>query len=593
MNQEIKKRKKRFAALCLVLMFVLVQGEPSAVQAADYTIIQQNGVYMLEDVADSLVQSEDVIYYSSLRYNVTNTTIYYLDSDGTELVEDSVTHSNTSMETKSFIVKSYSEVSGTQMPEEQFKAWELTVIDGSGGCPSAISLKAVAYTQSSITYELNGGTNASTNPDTYYEGKEAVVLADATKTGYTFDGWYSDSDASFTTKITSLPITQTGVVSLYAKFTPNTYGITYELDGGSVTGNPSSYTYGVGVESFADASKTGYTFDGWYSDTSFTTQVTAIPVTQMGAVNLYAKFTMIMKDGTGSVAVSDVYYGKVPEPVIISATNGTDHVTIEYKQKDASDDTYTPVKPTKVGEYTVRAIFAETAGYRQVMATDDFSIHYLNAPESPYSISGTKGENNYYTSKVMILPAAGYTIADSLDGTYKEKMELTTSSDEFYVYLMNVSTGEKTAGIKVSAMNIDTVAPVIQNLPSEKIIYGDQAEIIIEDENLKQVLVNGETVTIKNGKAVLQLDSNQGEEQYEIICVDNAGNKSETNLVVAAEWMKTKVIPSGVKVKLYKKYSYTLGSGTWKITGDDTVYAGGATFYVNSDGEYTFTPQVQ
>ncbi|MBP3505803.1 MAG: InlB B-repeat-containing protein [Lachnospiraceae bacterium] len=591
MNQEIKKRKKRFAALCLVLMFVLVQGEPSTVQAAEYTIIKTDGGYLLEDAADSLVQPEDVIYYNSYVYNVTNTTIYYLDSDGTELVQDSVTHSNTSMEMKSFIVKSYSEVSGTQMPEEQFKAWELTVIAGSGDCPSAISLKAVAYTQSSITYELNGGTNASTNPNTYYEGKEAVVFADASKTGYTFEGWYSD--ANFTTQVTAIPITQTGAVNLCAKFTPNTYGITYELNGGSVTGNPSSYTYGVGVESFADASKTGYTFEGWYSDANFTTQVTAIPVTQMGAVNLYAKFTKIIKDGTGSVTVSDVYYGKVPEPVITSATNGTDHVTIEYKQKDASDDTYTSEKPTKVGEYTVRAIFAETSGYRQVTATDNFSIHYLNAPESPYSIIGTKGENNYYTSKVTILPPAGYSIADSLDGTYKEKLEITTSLDEFYVYLMDISTGEKTTGIKVSAMNIDTVAPVIQNLPSEKIIYGDQAEIIIEDENLKQVLVNGETVTVKNGKAVLQLDSNQGEEQYEIICVDNAGNKSETNLVVAAEWMKTKVIPSGVKVKLYKKYSYTLGSGTWKVTGDDTVYAGGATFYVNSDGEYTFTSQVQ
>ena len=78
---------------------------------------------------------------------------------------------------------------------------------------------------------------------------------------------------------------------LYAKFTANNYNIFYELDGGSNgEGNPDSYTYGIGVASFADAEKEGYTFEGWYADAEFTTQITSIDATQIRDVTLHAKF---------------------------------------------------------------------------------------------------------------------------------------------------------------------------------------------------------------------------------------------------------------------------------------------------------------
>ncbi|MGN0151700.1 MAG: InlB B-repeat-containing protein, partial [Wujia sp.] len=527
----------------------------------------------------------------------------------------------------------------------------------------------------SIHYILNGGTNADDNPSGYIFGMGVAGFKDASKKGYTFEGWYSDAD--FTTEVSSISASHAGDVTLYAKFTANKYGITYNLNGGiNAAGNPASYTYGKGVTSFADASKEGYTFKGWYSDADFTTKVTSISTTHTGTVTLYAKFTrnvvvddlkdgvgsividdvyygesikpvlasatngiehvkieykqkgaedssyttkkpvkageytaratfakteqyleviatddfrILKKEGSGSVAVADIYYGRYPEPVVASSTNGIANVTIEYKKKNASDDTYTYLKPASVGEYTVRATFAETEGYLTVTTTDDFSISYLNAPEMPYNINGTLGENSYYTSAVTIVPATGYLIADSLDGTYRDKLELTKSSDGFYVYLINVSTGEKTSGIKVPEIKIDNDMPVIMNVTSGETIYGDNAEIIIEDDNLQQVLVNGNKVEFENGRAVLQLDSNQGEEEYEIICVDLAGNSSKINIIVAAEWMKSKLIPSGEKIKLYKKYSYTLGGGTWKVSGDNTTYAGNVTFCVNRDGEYLFS----
>lgn len=443
-----------------------------------------------------------------------------------------------------------------------------------------------------ITYNLNGGTNAASNPTSYICGTGVSSFADAIKAGYTFEGWYSD--VALTTEVTSIPSDQYGDITLYAKYTVNTYGITYNLNGGTNNAsNPTAYTYGTGVTSFANATKDGYTFEGWYSDAAMTTKVTSISATQTGAVTLYAKFTEIveisLKDGVGTIAVGDIYYGGAVNSIVTSSTNGINNVTIEYKLKGEPDSSYTKTVPVKVGDYTARATFAQTAEYLKVTATDDFSIKYLNAPATPYRMQGTKGDNDYYKSIVTILPATGYLIADKLDGVYRDKLEISQSKGSLFVYLKEIQSGAKTSGISVSEIKIDKDAPVILNAPSEEVVYGESTEITITDDNLVQVLVNGNAVEIRDGKATLKLLSNQGEEKYQIISTDSAGNRSELNIVVAAEWMKTKIIPSGENVRLSTNSSYMLGSGSWKVNGDSTTYAGNTTFYVNHDGEYSFS----
>lgn len=459
-------------------------------------------------------------------------------------------------------------------------------IDQSGDVDVYAKFTPNTYT---INYELDGGENASTNPTEYTYGVGVDSFADATKAGHTFNGWYSD--AAFTNKVTEITATQLKDVTLYAKFTVGTYAISYELDGGkNASTNPAEYTYGVGVASFAKASKEGYIFAGWYSDAEFKTKITKITETNAGDITLYAKFTE-KKEGTGSISVADVKYGILPSPVIVSDTNGTGKAVVEYKKKVATDAEYSTTKPVAVGAYVARVIFPETDYYHEVIATCEFTISYLETPKVPYRIVGKTGEQNYYVSDVAIVPAEGYLISDSLDGTYSEKIDIQSSTDGIKVYLMNESTREKTSGIRVPEIKIDKFAPVIENVTNDSIVYGDNIEVIIRDINLNNVLVNGETIEIENGKAILQLASNNGEESYEIICTDIAGNKSEIKLVVSANWMQTRLIPLNEKVKLLKEYSYTLGGGKWKVFGDSTVYAGDTSFYVTSDGEYTFSQE--
>lgn len=303
----------------------------------------------------------------------------------------------------------------------------------------------------------------------------------------------------------------------------------------------------------------------------------------------YANFAILRKTGTGVITIPDICYGENLIQMVSSSTNGTDNVTIEYKKKGANDETYTRTVPVNPGEYTARATFAQTDIYNAVTATDDFVITYLEAPESSYSMSGNQGENDYYTSEVTILPMEGYLIADSLDGTYRKSLTISKSSDAFNIYLKKIETGQKTAGIQVPAIKIDADAPVILNAPSEGKVYGEQVELTIKDDNLFQIFVNGEAVEFTDNKAVVKLSSNLGEETYEIVCTDIAGNTSRKQIIVAAEWMKDRNIPLGLKVRLRVNYSYQLGNGNWQVEGDSTTYAGDSTFYVNNDGEYIFT----
>lgn len=73
---------------------------------------------------------------------------------------------------------------------------------------------SIAPKSSSIAYELNGGKFEGEYPDTYVEGT-GVALANPTRDGYTFKGWYLDNSL-LGEPITEIDETMTGDVTLYA-----------------------------------------------------------------------------------------------------------------------------------------------------------------------------------------------------------------------------------------------------------------------------------------------------------------------------------------------------------------------------------------
>ena len=108
---------------------------------------------------------------------------------------------------------------------------------------------------------------------------------------YRFDGWYRDEECTQEVDFNG-DGTITENVTYYGKYVGQEYNIKYELnDGTNSSENPATYTYGVGVSSFAPATKSDCTFGGWYSDPEFKSKVESISTTDTGNKTLYAKWT--------------------------------------------------------------------------------------------------------------------------------------------------------------------------------------------------------------------------------------------------------------------------------------------------------------
>ena len=114
----------------------------------------------------------------------------------------------------------------------------------------------------SVTLEPNGGViNNSITEYIYGEGVVLPSASDMTKEGYTFGGWYLNSDFSGS-PVTNIGATDRGDKIYYAKWNINQYTITFDTDGGN---DISSITqdYGSTVVKPLDPTKEGYTFTGW------------------------------------------------------------------------------------------------------------------------------------------------------------------------------------------------------------------------------------------------------------------------------------------------------------------------------------------
>lgn len=147
-----------------------------------------------------------------------------------------------------------------------------------------------------IRYNKNGATSGTMSDTTSCKyGTSYTLKANAFKrTGYTFAGWATSSTGKVIYKnkasVKNLSSTNGAVKTLYAKWTPNTYKITYYLNGGKNGSNPTSYKITSNTIILKNPTKTGYTFKGWYTSSSYKTKVSQIPKGSTGNRTLYAKW---------------------------------------------------------------------------------------------------------------------------------------------------------------------------------------------------------------------------------------------------------------------------------------------------------------
>ena len=93
---------------------------------------------------------------------------------------------------------------------------------------------------------------------------------DPVKTGYTFGGWYKNSDYTVSFNFANDVIKED--TTLYARWTINVYNVVFDTDGGSVIADQNIEYNKKASKPYPDPSKDGHTFLGWYKDSACTAE---------------------------------------------------------------------------------------------------------------------------------------------------------------------------------------------------------------------------------------------------------------------------------------------------------------------------------
>lgn len=178
-----------------------------------------------------------------------------------------------------------------------------------------------------IKFSGNGATSGSMSSmkDCEYDSIYTLTKNKFVRSGYRFAGWNTKKNGKGTPysnkeDVENLSAKDGAVITLYAQWTKSMYTITYKLNGGTLTQkNPTKYDVNTKTFTLKNPTRKGYTFEGWYKESSYKTKVTKIKKGTTGNITLYAKWKLnkykIVYKGNGATSgsMSDVTtckYGK-------------------------------------------------------------------------------------------------------------------------------------------------------------------------------------------------------------------------------------------------------------------------------------------
>jgi uncharacterized repeat protein (TIGR02543 family) len=188
-----------------------------------------------------------------------------------------------------------------------------------------------------VTFDKNDtGATGTMAAQTIASGSSANLTACGfTKTGWTFTGWAETTDGTVVYADGASYTMGSANVTIYAKWTINTYTVTFNSQGGSSVVSQTVDHGGKATEPTAPT-KTGYLFDGWYEESECINLWDFDTDTVTSDVTLYAKWTIdryVSKSGdNGNVGSADHPWLTIQYALDNAPSGGTVHV---------ADGTYT------------------------------------------------------------------------------------------------------------------------------------------------------------------------------------------------------------------------------------------------------------
>lgn len=243
-----------------------------------------------------------------------------------------------------------------------------------------------------ITYNGNGATSGSVPIDSNnYHVNEVVSISSSngiTRTGYTFAGWTVASDNTGTVMNSGYALTfGASNITVYAKWSANTYTVTFAQNGasGSPSATSASYTTGgaaITLPTVGTMSKPGYSFSGWSTTSngtpisgSYTTSVDVTLVALWTAVNY--TITYVPNGGSSTPTQSSLQIGQsFTLATGITRPNGSQGEVYAFVGWNDGTSTYQPGYTYQVGSSNVTL----TASWVRVF---EVSYAFNGSPDTP------------------------------------------------------------------------------------------------------------------------------------------------------------------------------------------------------------------
>ena len=287
-----------------------------------------------------------------------------------------------------------------------------------------------------ISFDANGGSVSSSSMTATYAA--AFTLPTPTRTGYTFNGWYSGN-----TKVESGTWNYTSNLSLTAAWTANTYTITLDANGGSVSSSSLTVTYAQAY-TLPTPTRTGYTFGGWYLDGSAFTDgiwnyTNNITITASWTANTYnITYDSVYFDTT--VTYDYNYSGSTPTTETLSAGETLTYPSIPYRSGYVFTGWYTDSSCTTKFNFTedISSNLTLYAGWTVMSMTDansQYQIDPSSYTSSSYAYSMYLYSSSSYSNYLYLVANEG--------GTHYVYFKNNSSSYRyaFYVNIYNLTQG--------------------------------------------------------------------------------------------------------------------------------------------------------
>ena len=225
-------------------------------------------------------------------------------------------------------------------------------------------------------------------------GEKAIEPDVPSRQGYQFTDWYlDDTKYDFNAAVT-------GDMTLTAQWTLDRYTISYNLNNGTATGNPDSYTVESDAITLNTPTRPGYTFTGW-SGTGLDGENNMTVTIEKGSTGERSYTAHWRYNGGGGSSSSPSYPVSVPDK--------TDHGSVTVSPKNASKgDTVTvTVKPDS--GYVLETISVTDKNDNDLKLTDKGNGKYtFTMPTSKVEIKVTFMEDNSVLNFFYDVPNDAY-----------------------------------------------------------------------------------------------------------------------------------------------------------------------------------------